>query len=149
MQVILLEKVHRLGQLGETVKVKRGFARNYLIPTGKALPATPANQRLFEVRRAELEKTALDRLSRAEQRALGLSGLRLTIKARVGEEGKLYGSVGAQEVLQALRASDQLVEKQEILLPNGPMRQLGELEVILSLHTDVRVNLNVQVVQEA
>lgn len=141
MEVILLQKVRNLGDLGDRVKVKPGFGRNYLLPQGMALPATADNVKVFETRRAELEKSATDSLNAAQSRAQQLEGYKFTIKARAAEEGKLYGSVGTFEIIEALKAQGIAVQKREISLPNGPIRQTGEHPVSLQLHSDVEVSI--------
>lgn len=134
MNVILLDRIHKLGELGQQVKVKPGYGRNYLIPQGKAVPATKANIAVFEARRAELEKELAVKTAAAKQRAAQLEALQLTIPVLVGEEGKLYGSVGVSEIADAIAAQGVEVSKQEIQLPNGPFREVGEYEVELHLH---------------
>jgi large subunit ribosomal protein L9 len=136
MEVILLQKVRNLGDLGDRVKVRAGFGRNFLLPQGMALPATADNVKVFEARRAELEKSAT-----AQNRAQQLEGFKFTIKARAAEEGKLYGSVGTFEIIEALKGQGINVQKREITLPNGPIRQTGEHTVILQLHSDVEVSI--------
>ncbi len=148
MQVILLEKVSELGNLGERVTVKAGYARNYLIPTGKATPVTPANIALFEQRRGELEAAALRALTTAEERRGALSGLRVAVAAKVGEEGKLYGSVGAISIVQAVADAGITIHKREVRLPDGPLHAVGEYEVTLHLHSDVEATVVVEVVPE-
>jgi large subunit ribosomal protein L9 len=148
MEVILLQKVRNLGDLGDRVKVRAGFGRNYLLPQGMALPATPENVKVFEARRAELEKSATDSLNAAQRRAQQLEGYKLTIKARAAEEGKLYGSVGIFEIIEALKREGITVQKREITLPSGPIRQTGEHTVLLQLHSDVEVSILVIVEEE-
>lgn len=148
MQVILLEKIRNLGNLGEQVKVKPGHGRNYLIPKGKALRATPANIAKFETRRAELEKAASDLLATAKARAAKFTDLLVEIKVKASEEGKLFGSVGTREIIGAIHAKGSEVDKSEIELPNGVIRQTGEYEVFVQLHTEVRVAVKVNVVAE-
>lgn len=140
MEVILLEKVHNLGDLGERVSVKGGYGRNYLIPKGRALPATPSNIEIFEQRRAELEKQAADSLSAAQSRAKKLEGMKITVAARTAQENKLYGSVGPHEIADAISAEGVEVEKSEVLLPTGgTIREIGEYEISVQLHPDVEV----------
>ncbi len=134
MNVILLDRIHKLGNLGDKVKVKPGYGRNYLLPQGKAVLATPANLELFEARRAELEKEMAAKTAVAQQRAAQLNALSLTISVLVGEEGRLYGSVGAQEIVDAILAQGVEAAKQEVQLPNGPIREVGEYEIELHLH---------------
>ncbi|GAB6066875.1 50S ribosomal protein L9 [Methylothermus subterraneus] len=137
MELILLEKVAGLGDLGARVKVKPGYARNYLIPQGKAVRATPERIAEFERRRAELEKKASEALAAAQERAAKLAALEVIITQRAGPEGKLYGSVGTQNIAEAICALGVPVTRQEIRLPQGPLRQTGEHEVALQLHPDV------------
>ncbi len=146
MNLILLEPITHLGELGDEVGVKGGYGRNFLIPQGKAVRATPENRTLFEERRAELERASLARLSDAEQRAEGLRGLSVTISAKVGEEGKLYGSVGTRDVAEALMAVGAVVEKGEVKMPEGALRHVGEFEIDIQLHTDLTVAVTVAVV---
>lgn len=148
MNVILLQKVRNLGDLGDRVKVKAGFGRNFLLPQGMALPATETNIKVFETRRAELERNATDSLSAAQGRAQQLEGFKLTIKARAADEGKLYGSVGNFEVIEAFKAQGIPVQKREISLPNGPIRQTGEHTILLQLHSDLEVPIRVIVEEE-
>lgn len=148
MQVILLENVRNLGQLGEMVSVRPGYGRNYLIPQGKAVAATEENQKKFETLRAELERKAEEARADALGRAEKLQALLVTIHARAGEEGKLFGSVGAQDIAQAIRDSGVAVEKQEIRLPNGPLRSTGEHEVLVHLHSDIDARVTVSVIAE-
>lgn len=148
MEVILLEKIANLGGLGDQVIVKSGYGRNYLIPHGKAIPATTANMQKFETRRAGLEKAASEAYAAAEIRQQQMSTLIVRIPARAGEEGKLFGSVGVHDLAQAITATGHHVEKSEIRLPNGPLRQIGEFEIGIHLHTDITVNIKVEVVSE-
>ena len=143
MQVILLEKVQNLGGLGDTVKVKPGYGRNFLVPRGKAVPATEKNLALFEARRAELEAAAQDRLTVAQQRATVLADVVLTLTAIASEEGKLYGSIGPREISEALAQLGHEVSKSEVLLPTGPIRALGEFTVRLHLHADCDTQIKV------
>ncbi len=149
MDVILLEKVANLGNLGDKVSVKPGYARNYLVPQGKAKPATPENLKEFEARRAELEKIAAEALAAAQARAEKLATLNLEIAHQAGEEGKLFGSVTGAEIAKCITDGGVEVAKSEVRLPNGPLRELGEHEVAVQLHTDVTTNVNVNVVAEA
>lgn len=148
MEVILLEKVENLGALGDRVKVRAGYARNYLIPQGKAKYATEANIAEFEARRAELERAAAEALQAAEARKAALDGLKVTVKAHAGGEGKLFGSVGPGDIAHALEEAGHEVERKEIRLPAGPIRQIGEYEVTLHLHSDVDAVITVEVVPE-
>jgi len=143
MELILLEKILRLGDLGETVNVKPGFGRNYLVPQGKAIPATPENLAEFEKRRAELEKAALAKLGSAEERSTGLVGLEVTLSANASEEGKLYGSIGPREISDAITAMGCEVSKAEVIMGEGPIRLVGEHEVVLHLHADVETRIKV------
>ena len=148
MDVILLEKVKNLGDLGDTVKVKPGYGRNFLLPQGKALPATPANLKVFEARKADLLKKATDSLSAAKMRAEQLGGKTLTIKALTAEEGKLYGSIGVSDVVRAAQAAGLDVKKAEVDMPTGPIRQLGSYAVTLRLHTEVEASITVTIEEE-
>ena len=150
MDVILLDKVENLGNLGEKVKVKPGYGRNYLIPSGKAASATPANLAKFEARRAELEKASTDALTAARARGEALQALSMvTIASKAGEEGKLFGSVGTQDISTAFAAAGVTVGKHEIRLPNGPLRQIGEHEIAIHLHSDVNVDVKISIIPEA
>jgi large subunit ribosomal protein L9 len=133
VEVILLERVAHLGELGDKVRVKPGFGRNFLIPTGRALSATKANLVSFEARRAEIEAAADQRLEKAKERALLLEGLNITIVANAGEEGRLFGSVGAHEIAAAVKKMGHTLSKGEVHLAAGPIRQLGDYEVELNL----------------
>ncbi len=148
MQVILLEKIDNVGSLGELVTVKAGFARNFLLPQGKAEMATPSNIEAFEARRAELEAQQAEALAQAKARAASLEGASVTITSRSGTEGKLFGSVGTEEIRQAISATGTEVEKKEIRLPEGPLRIVGEHPVVVHLHADVDVEVTVNVVGE-
>ncbi len=134
MNVILVDKIHKLGELGQQVKVKPGFGRNYLIPQGKAVPATAQNIEIFEAKRAELEAELAKKSAEAKERAAKLEALALTIPVLVSEEGKLYGSIGVSEIFDAITELGGEASKQEIQLPNGPLREIGEYEVELHLH---------------
>lgn len=148
MEVILLEKIANLGDLGVRVKVKPGYARNYLIPQGKAVRATPQRIAEFEARRAELEKKATDQLLAAQARAAKLAELEVVITQKAGPEGKLYGSVGTQNIAEAISACGVPVTRQEVLLPTGPLRQIGEHEVQLRLHPDVTATVKLVIQPE-
>ncbi|MBM3393286.1 MAG: 50S ribosomal protein L9 [Betaproteobacteria bacterium] len=148
MQIILLEKVVNLGQLGEIVKVKPGFARNFLIPTGRARRATPANIEEFEKRRAELERAQADTLARAQAFAAQLEGVVLSIAQKAGVDGRLFGSVTNQDIADALKARNFDVAKSAVRLPTGPLKQVGEYDVVLDLHTDAKATVKVAVVAE-
>lgn len=148
MKVILLNKVENLGNLGELVSVKPGYGRNYLIPRGKAAPATAENIRIFEQRRAELEKAAADVLAAARERADKLMGMTISIPRKAGEEGKLFGSVGTSDIAEAVTASGIEIRRQEVRLPDGQIRQLGAYDVQLHLHPEINVTIKVEVVPE-
>ena len=148
MNVILLEKISNLGDLGEEVTVKPGFARNFLLPQGKAVTADEENRTVFEGRRAELEAVANEKLTEASARAEKLKDKELTISVKSGEEGRLYGSVGTQNIADALSADGTLVERSEIRMPEGVIRVLGEYDIVVQLHTDVAVQVKVAVIPE-
>lgn len=148
MDVILLTKVANLGDIGDRVKVKSGYGRNFLLPEGKATLATPANVAKFEARRSELEKIAKDQLSAAQGRATALEGFTLRIAAKAGSEGKLFGSVGTTDIADACTAQGQKVARSEVRLPNGPIRTVGDHQVVLHLHTDIDVQLPVTISAE-
>ena len=148
MNVILLEKVHNLGNLGETVAVKAGFGRNFLIPKGMAVPATPDNIAKFEARRAELEQTAAEKLSAAESRREALANVAVTIAHKAGDEGKLFGSVGTAEIARAITEAGVAVEKREVRMPEGAIRQIGEYDIDIELHGDVVTPVKVSIVAE-
>ena len=148
MEVILLQKVANLGSIGDRVKVKSGYGRNFLLPTGKATVANAANLAAFEERRAELEKAAADKKASAESRAAQLAELEVTITATAGDEGKLFGSVGTADIADALSAAGQAVERAEVRLPEGPIRIVGEHAVTLHLHADVDVQITVAIAAE-
>lgn len=137
MDVILLEKVGKLGNVGDKVAVKAGFGRNFLIPQGKALPATDTNLAEFEARRAELEAAAADKKADAEGRAAQLADLSITIAANAGDEGKLFGSIGTRDIAEAITAAGVAVAKSEVRLPEGALRELGEYEVDVQVHSEV------------
>jgi len=148
MNVILLERIGKLGGLGDEVSVRPGFARNYLIPQGKAVRATKSNREVFEERRLELERVAAEKLGEAKQRAAGLEGCVVTIVAKAGDEGKLYGSVGTQEIADAISAKGAAVERSEVRMPEGVIRSVGEYAIDVQLHSDVTVSVQVAVVAE-
>jgi len=148
MEVILLQKVENLGGLGDKVKVRAGYGRNFLIPQGKAKPATAKNIEEFEKRRAELEKLAHEHLATAQERKAGLDGKSVTITAKAGQEGKLFGSVGTVDIADALTSAGLKVERKEVRMPQGPIRTAGEHKVELHLHTDVNAEITVNVVAE-
>ena len=145
MNVILLDKLPNVGDLGDEVTVKAGYARNYLIPQGKAVQANEANRKVFEERRAELERAANDKLSEAEARAAKLDEFSVRIVVRAGDEGKLYGSVGTQDIADAVVASGVEVLRSEVRLPEGVIRSVGEYEVDIQLHSDVTRTIQVVV----
>ncbi|MCW8875974.1 MAG: 50S ribosomal protein L9 [Kangiellaceae bacterium] len=149
MHVILLEKIRNLGELGDSVSVANGYGRNFLLPQGKAVPATKENLEKFEARRAELEKKAADLLSAADARAAQFAELTVTIEAYAGDEGKLFGSVGTKDIADAASAAGVALEKHEVRLPNGAIRNTGEFEVSVHLHTDVDATLNVVITAQA
>lgn len=148
MEVILLEKVENLGNLGDKVAVRAGYARNFLIPGGKAKYATAENIAEFEARRAELEKLAADSLAEAETRKAKLQDLTVTIAANAGTEGKLFGSIGTAEIAEAVSATGAEIEKREVRLPEGVLRSVGEYDVTVHLHSDVDVEIKVVIVPE-
>lgn len=146
MDVILLKKVENLGDIGDKASVKPGFARNFLIPTGRALPATETNLKEFEARRATLEKDAQELLARARGRATALEDLTVTITANCGLGGKLFGSIGPADIAKAVSEAGVEVQKSEVRMPEGPLRQTGEAQIGLHLHTDVDAVVAVVVV---
>jgi large subunit ribosomal protein L9 len=148
MQVILLEKVTNLGDLGDVVKVKDGFARNFLIPQGKAKRATETNLKAFEARRAELEKAQAELLVGAQERGAKLDGLTLQIAQKAGVDGRLFGSVTNYDIVEALGKQGHEVERAQVRLPDGPLKQVGEYPIQVQLHTDVVVTVNVSVLGE-
>jgi large subunit ribosomal protein L9 len=148
MEVILLEKIENLGVMGDKVNVKPGYGRNYLIPKGKAAPATEANIAAFEARRAELEKAAAETLAAAEARRDHLAGMNITITAKAGDEGKLFGSIGTADIADAVNAAGVAVERHEVRLPEGSFRQVGEYDVQLHLHTDVNTTIKLSIAAE-
>ena len=147
-QVILLEKIHSLGDLGQEVTVRNGYARNYLIPHAKAVPANKETIAEFKMKRTELEKIAQGKLQMAQTRATAINEAVLTITVKSAEEGRLYGSIGLSELVRAADAAGVALEKSEIHLPNGPLRQLGEHEISVQLHSDVIAILKVNIVVE-
>jgi large subunit ribosomal protein L9 len=148
MEIILLERVAKLGNLGDKVSVKSGYGRNFLIPFGKAVPATPANIADFEARRAELEKAAGEKLAAAEARAEKINGFTLNIAANAGDEGKLFGSIGPRDIAEAMTEAGVEASKAEVRMPEGPIRNVGEFEIDVQVHSDVVATLNVAVVAE-
>ncbi len=148
MQIILMEKVVNLGGLGDVVKVKDGYARNFLIPQGKAKRVTPENLAHFEARRAELEKLAAEKLAAAQAEAAKVEGQVVTIARKAGVDGRLFGSVSTADVAEALSAKGTKIDKAAVRLPNGPLKTIGDTAVEISLHTDVLVSVTVTVVAE-
>lgn len=148
MQIILLEKVTNLGGLGDVVKVRDGYARNFLIPQGKAKRATTANMAEFEARRAELERLQADKLAEAQTVAQKLDGISLEMPRKAGVDGRLFGSVGSADIIEALAAKGFEVERGAVRLPDGPIKQIGEVALEVALHSDVIATVNVVVVAE-
>ncbi len=148
MQIILLEKVSNVGDLGDVVKVRHGYARNFLIPTGKARRATPAAIAEFEQRRAELEKAQAERLAAAQTLGERLGGAELRITQKAGVDGRLFGSVTNADIAKALQALDFAIEKAMVRLPDGPLKAIGEYAVTVVLHSDVAAEVNVTIVGE-
>ena len=148
MNVILLEKVHKLGNLGDNVSVKAGYGRNFLIPKGIAVPATADNVAKFEARRAELEKVAGEKLAAAEARKQQLTDLVVTIQHKAGDEGKLFGSVGTPDIADAINNAKVKIAKREVRLPQGVIRQVGEHNIDIELHSDVVATIKINVVAE-
>jgi large subunit ribosomal protein L9 len=148
MQVILLEKVGKLGDLGDQVNVKAGYGRNFLIPLGKAVPASTGNVADFETRRAELEAAAAEKVAAAQARADKLAGVVVTIESNAGEEGKLFGSIGTRDVADAISATGNEVAKSEVKMPEGVIRELGEYDISVQLHSDVTTVVKVVVTQQ-
>ncbi len=148
MEVILLEKIANLGGLGDKVTIKAGYGRNYLLPQGKAVMATAAKIKEFEARRAELEKAAAEKLARAESRAIDLGKVEVVIAQKAGEEGKLFGSVGTQNIADALTEAGAEVGRHEVRLPNGVIRHVGEFDIDITLHTDVVVTKTIKITAE-
>jgi large subunit ribosomal protein L9 len=148
MELILLQKVANLGNIGDRVRVKSGYGRNYLLPQGKATLATAENVARFEARRAELERNAHQDLAQAQQRAVALKEFKLTIRAKAGTEGKLFGSIGTADIAEAATSAGHALQRSEVRLPGGPLRTVGEHLVQLHLHADVNVELPVIVVAE-
>ena len=149
MEVILLEKIRNLGGLGEQIKVRAGFARNYLIPYGKAVVANAENKAKFEARRAELEKAQHDALDTARSRAEKMAGATVQILRKVSEEGKLFGSVGTRDIVEAMAQIGFEISKAEVQLPHGPIKEVGDHELNLTLHPEINVKIIASVVGEA
>jgi large subunit ribosomal protein L9 len=148
MQVILLEKIGKLGNLGDQVNVKSGYGRNFLIPFGKAVPATKTNVGEFETRRAELEATAIEKRSAADARAVKLAALAVIIGANAGDGGKLFGSIGTRDIADAVSAAGIEVNKSEVRMPKGPIRDLGSYDVAIQVHSDVVQTVSISVIAE-
>jgi len=148
MQVILMEKVANLGSLGDVVKVKDGFARNFLIPQGKAKRATPENIKHFEGRRAELEKAQNELLAKAKERSEKLESLKVQITQKAGVDGRLFGSVTNYDIVEALEKQGHEVERSQVRMPQGPLKQVGEFPIEIALHTDVTATITVVVIGE-
>lgn len=146
MNVILLENVENLGGIGDLVKVKPGYGRNFLLPQGKAALATDANMKAIEARRAELEKAAAEEVAKAKSRAKAIDGVELVIPANAGSEGKLFGSVGPLDIADALASIQVEVERAEVRMPDGPIHELGEFAVGIHLHSEVNAEVTVRVV---
>ncbi|MCF6338824.1 MAG: 50S ribosomal protein L9 [Gammaproteobacteria bacterium] len=149
MNVILLERVQNLGDLGDQVSVKAGYGRNFLIPQGKAVSASKDNVAKFEARRAELEKTAAEKLVAAEVRKTALEALEITITQQAGDEGKLFGSVGTHDIAEAITAAGAEVSRAEVRLSEGALRQIGDYEISIELHSDIQATVKLSVVAEA
>ena len=149
MEVILLENVSKLGILGDRVSVKSGYGRNYLIPQQKAVPATEANVEIFESRKAELQQQADEKLNAARARGEQIEALNVSITSKAGDEGKLFGSITVRDIADAVVAKGVAIEKSEVRLPDGPLRELGEYEITIHLHTEVECVLKVTVIAEA
>jgi large subunit ribosomal protein L9 len=149
MQVILMEKLANLGNLGDVVKVKDGYARNYLIPKGKAKRATEENLKAFEIRRAELEKTQAAALAQAQERGAKLDGLVLKVSQKAGVDGRLFGSVTNYDIVEALKVQGHEVERAQVRMPEGALKQVGEYPMQIALHADVVVTITVTVTGEA
>jgi large subunit ribosomal protein L9 len=148
MQVILMEKVANLGELGDVVKVKDGYARNFLIPEGKAKRATPENLKMFESKRAELEKAQAQVLAKAQERGAKLDGLTVQITQKAGPDGRLFGSVTNYDIVEELKKQGHEVERAMIRMPQGPLKQVGDYPLQVALHTDVTVTVKVSVLGE-
>jgi len=149
MEVILLEKVANLGNLGDKVTIKSGYGRNYLVPQGKAVAATEDKIKQFEARRAELEKAAAEKLAAANARGAALDKLTVVIPHKAGDEGKLFGSVGTQNIADAITEAGAKVEKHEVRMPDGVIRHLGTYDIDVNLHTDVVKTMSIEIADEA
>jgi large subunit ribosomal protein L9 len=148
MEVILLQKIANLGDIGDRVQVKPGFGRNYLLPGGKATLATPENIAKFESRRAELEAKAASDLTSAKARAAALEGFKLSLTAKAGSEGKLFGSIGTADIAEACQKAGHAIERAEVRLPGGPIRAVGEHVISLHLHSDIDIPVPLTIVAE-
>jgi large subunit ribosomal protein L9 len=148
MEIILLEKVRNLGNLGDLVKVRAGYGRNFLIPQGKAAVANEKNKAEFEVRRAELEKVQAVALNAAKARAEKMTGAKVQITGKAGEEGKLFGSIGTADIAEAMTHAGFPLERAEIHLPSGPLKQIGDYEIPIGLHAEVNFKITVSVIAE-
>ena len=146
MEVILLEKVGRVGNVGDKINVKAGYARNFLFPFAKAIPATKENLADFEARKAELLKAAATKLAAAQARADKLNGTSIRIEANAGDEGKLFGSIGTRDIADAVTAAGQKVEKSEVLLPTGALREVGEFDITLALGSEVTATIKLSII---
>jgi large subunit ribosomal protein L9 len=149
MEIILLEKVVNVGDLGEVVKVKQGYARNYLIPQGKAKRATAENIKLLEAKRADLEKAAAERLTAAQEKAAKLEGMSVKITQKAGVDGRLFGSVTNADIVEALAVQGVAIEKAAIRMPDGPLKHLGDFPLVVGLYLDVTANITVTVLADA
>jgi large subunit ribosomal protein L9 len=149
MQIILLEKVINVGDLGDVVKVKQGYARNYLIPQGKAKRATPENVKLLEAKRAELEQAAAARLAGAQEQAAKIEGMQIKVTQKAGVDGRLFGSVTNVDIVEALAAQGIALEKGAIRMPEGPLKHVGDFPLVVGLYLDVTANITVTVIGEA
>ncbi|MBM4207980.1 MAG: 50S ribosomal protein L9 [Gammaproteobacteria bacterium] len=149
MEVILLEKIAKLGNLGDKVKIKAGYGRNYLVPQGKAVPATAQKIAEFEARRAELERVAAEKMAEAQTEAEKIAKMEIVIAHKAGDEGRLFGSVGAHNIVEAINAAGGQVDKHQVRLPHGAIRHVGDYDIDVNLHSDVTVTVPVKVVPEA
>lgn len=150
MEVILLERIRNLGSLGDKVNVKAGYGRNYLVPKGKAVYATPASIAKFEARRSELEKIEAEHLKAAQDKKQALENLGvIVIHSKAGDEGKLFGSIGTRDIAEAINHAGVEVLKSEIDLPTGVLRQVGEYEIVIELHSDVKATVKLSITSEA
>lgn len=149
MEVILLEKIAKLGNLGDKVKIKAGYGRNYLVPQGKAVSATAQKIAEFEARRAELERVAAEKMAAAQTEAEKIAKMEIVIAHKAGDEGRLFGSVGAHNIVEAINAAGGQVDKHQVRLPHGAIRHVGDYDIDVNLHSDVTVTVPVKVVPEA